>query len=150
MIQITVQGGSSADNPMKRFTWLKGATTWADQIGPMGRDLLKSVAPVGQGPNAGQLKQKIRYDRRTTAGSVRIEYGTGVGYAKYVVKGTGPHVIRAVAARSLRFQVPGGVAFARSVRHPGTRANDFPARAMLMLQPIAKERLAVIMRELGG
>lgn len=150
MIQVTLQGANPSDNPMKRFTWLKAATAWADQVGPIGRALLKEEAPTSQGRNAGQLRQKIRYDRRTTAGSVRLEYGTGVGYARYVVKGTSPHLIRAVAARALRFQGQSGIAFARVVHHPGTRANDFPARAMLRLEPVAQERLVAIMRELGG
>jgi hypothetical protein len=48
----------------------------------------------------------------------------------YVLDGTRPHIIRPRRAKALRFEVGGGVVFAKRVRHPGTRANDFMGRAL--------------------
>lgn len=40
-------------------------------------------------------------------------------------KGTKAHVIMPRHARRLVFQVPGGMAFARKVNHPGTKAKNY-------------------------
>jgi hypothetical protein len=151
VITVTLTGANAADTPLARFNWLKAATMWSDQVGPLVRGELKRVAPVGRGPDAGQLRDRIRYDRRTTGSSVSLLFGTGVGYAKYVIAGTGPHVIRAKAGRALAFQGRGGnTVFARRVNHPGTRKNDFPARALRVAEPLIQRRFSTIMRELGG
>lgn len=49
---------------------------------------------------------------------------------KFVLDGTRPHVIRPRRAKALRFEVGGEVVFAKRVRHPGTRKNDFMGRAL--------------------
>jgi hypothetical protein len=49
---------------------------------------------------------------------------------RLVLDGTRPHLIRPRRARALRFTVGGDVVFAKLVRHPGTRANDFMGRAL--------------------
>lgn len=49
---------------------------------------------------------------------------------KFVLEGTRPHVIRPRRANVLRFEVGGRAVFARKVNHPGTRANNFLARAL--------------------
>jgi hypothetical protein len=46
-------------------------------------------------------------------------------HAQFVHDGTQPHVIRARNASALVFQVGGRTIFAKSVRHPGTRARPF-------------------------
>lgn len=48
----------------------------------------------------------------------------------FVLKGTRPHLIRPRRAKALRFDVDGTTVFAKLVRHPGTRANDFMARSL--------------------
>ncbi|MDQ0761978.1 hypothetical protein [Streptomyces canus] len=48
----------------------------------------------------------------------------------YVLSGTRPHLIRPRRAKALRFEVGGEVVFTRLVRHPGTRPNNFLARAL--------------------
>lgn len=50
----------------------------------------------------------------------------------YVIKGTRPHTIRPKTKKVLRFRVHGRVVFARVVRHPGTKANDFLTKALRM------------------
>lgn len=48
----------------------------------------------------------------------------------YVLYGTRPHLIRPVRAQALRFTVGGRVVYAKLVRHPGTRANNFLAASL--------------------
>lgn len=48
----------------------------------------------------------------------------------YVLDGTRPHLIRPRRAQALRFTIGNRVIFARLVRHPGTRANNFLGRAL--------------------
>lgn len=48
----------------------------------------------------------------------------------FVLKGTRPHLIRPRRAKALRFDVGGTTVFAKLVHHPGTRPNDFMARAL--------------------
>lgn len=48
----------------------------------------------------------------------------------YVLYGTRPHVIRPVRARALRFQVGAQTVYARTVMHPGTKANNFLKEAL--------------------
>lgn len=49
---------------------------------------------------------------------------------RFVLDGTRPHIIRPRRARALRFEVEGRVVFSAFVRHPGTRPNNFMARAL--------------------
>ncbi|WP_434593247.1 hypothetical protein [Streptomyces sp. A5-4] len=49
---------------------------------------------------------------------------------RFVLDGTRPHIIRPRRAKVLRFEVRGREVFAAYVRHPGTRANNFLARAL--------------------
>ncbi|MET9458350.1 hypothetical protein ABZY05_25260 [Streptomyces canus] len=49
---------------------------------------------------------------------------------RFVLDGTRPHIIRPRRARALRFEVDGRVVFSAFVRHPGTRPNNFMARAL--------------------
>ncbi|MDQ0962061.1 hypothetical protein QFZ66_005939 [Streptomyces sp. B4I13] len=50
---------------------------------------------------------------------------------RFVLDGTRPHLIRPRRPKGvLRFEVGGHVVFTRLVRHPGTRPNDFMARAL--------------------
>ncbi|MFB7337760.1 hypothetical protein ACFC00_40115 [Streptomyces adustus] len=48
----------------------------------------------------------------------------------YVLNGTRPHLIRPRRAKALHFYVDGTEVFTRLVRHPGTRPNNFMARAL--------------------
>ncbi|MGO4748286.1 hypothetical protein AB4212_06575, partial [Streptomyces sp. 2MCAF27] len=49
---------------------------------------------------------------------------------RFVLDGTRPHLIRPRRARVLRFEVDGHVVFSAFARHPGTRPNNFMARAL--------------------
>ncbi|MDN3056844.1 hypothetical protein PH213_20280 [Streptomyces sp. SRF1] len=48
----------------------------------------------------------------------------------YVLNGTRPHLIRPRRAKALRFKLGGRVVFAKLVRHPGTKPNDFLGKAL--------------------
>ncbi|MGW1989572.1 hypothetical protein [Embleya sp. NPDC001921] len=48
----------------------------------------------------------------------------------FVLDGTRPHIIRPRRAKALRFVVDGEVVYSAIVRHPGTRPNNFFARAL--------------------
>ncbi len=50
-------------------------------------------------------------------------------YAEAVHNGSGPYVIRPRKGKALKFEVGGRTVFAKSVRHPGTRARPWIARA---------------------
>lgn len=52
-------------------------------------------------------------------------------HSVFVIKGTRAHKILPTQGKMLRFTVGGQVVFARSVNHPGTKANDFLTRATL-------------------
>ncbi|MGX1514042.1 hypothetical protein [Streptomyces collinus] len=49
---------------------------------------------------------------------------------RFVLDGTKPHIIVPRRAKALRFEAGGSVVFAKRVRHPGTKANNFLARAL--------------------
>lgn len=46
----------------------------------------------------------------------------------FLIFGTRPHLILPKAKKALRFVGRGGVVFAKKVRHPGTKINDFISR----------------------
>lgn len=75
---------------------------------------------------SGQLADRLHAVRRTNERLITSE----VPYLKYVIGGTRAHVIHAKNARALAFNIGGRTVFAKSVNHPGTRANDFLETAL--------------------
>lgn len=75
----------------------------------------------------GNLGRSIREDPQRFAGPLRVTGGVTATarYAVFVHEGTRPHVIRPRQARALRFKIGGRIVFARSVNHPGQRAQPF-------------------------
>lgn len=69
--------------------------------------------------------------------SLAIEAGAeSTTYAPAVHDGSVPHEIRPRRGRkALRFAVAGGYAFAKVVRHPGTRARPFMSEALDATEP---------------
>lgn len=142
--------GNWKDTPLRRFQWSAAVTEFADQAGPMIRTALKDEAPVASGPNAvrpGRLRDAIRYSRSTIAGdSLKLEFSASPPYTKWVIGGTRPHEIAAVAAKTLHFIGGDGQdAFPRRVHHPGTAPNDFPRRALDSIQPDVSETFRRVM-----
>lgn len=50
--------------------------------------------------------------------------------AAWVIWGTRPHIIRPRRARALKFEIEGRPTFAKIVRHPGYRGDNFLAEAL--------------------
>lgn len=79
----------------------------------------------------GSMKQRIRVQIQRAPGGefrgvVKVEHRAAI----WVINGTRPHLIRPVRARVLRFTVGGRVVYARLVRHPGSKPNDFLRKAL--------------------
>ncbi len=71
----------------------------------------------------GQLAQSIGW---RPAGNGTAEVYANAAYARFVEKGTQPHVIRPRNRQALRFPVSGGgFGFARVINHPGSRARPY-------------------------
>jgi hypothetical protein len=65
------------------------------------------------------------------ASAISVSVGTDAPVAAYVTYGTRPHTITARNARALHWTSAGGEFFARSVQHPGTKANPFMEEALV-------------------
>jgi hypothetical protein len=134
--------------------WKLGAAQWAYVTRPLVRNALKSKAPIGQGGRGGKpgaFRASITQHTTTRTGSVKLEFGSPLFYTKYIVGGTRPHVIVPRNARVLHFRTDSGAnVFARSVNHPGTRANHFVSRAVAPLLPVLQESFSTVMHEAFG
>lgn len=128
----------NAQSRLASFNWLASAVAWADEVGPLIRDAIMSVAPVAE-TDGGRLRDSIYYQRNTEAGAVSLTIASSAPYAGYVVHGTGPHPIDPVAAFALHFfDSGGGDVFAMHVDHPGTAPNPFPSRGYSMVQGVVR------------
>lgn len=132
MFEFTITDKDGITNPLRRFHWTAAVVAWADTVGPVVRDAIRSHAPVV----TGRLRDSITYQRHTVIGGIEIEFGSNVPYAPYVVKGAAPHEIYPVAAMALHWNRGGGDHFAAHVHHPGIRPDDFPRKAVLPLVPM--------------
>lgn len=141
-MRITISGDRT---PFAGWQWRAAAGRWAAEVEPLALEALRSRAPVAP-VNGGRLRDSIRPSRHVTGSSVRLEYGTSTPYAPYVLHGTQAHIIRARNARSLRWVQAGENRFAKQVRHPGTRPNPFPERAIRPLMPFIQQRFAAVVR----
>jgi hypothetical protein len=81
------------------------------------------VSPVGSGHESGHLRSSIHAFRQGDG----ILIGPTASYARYVVEGTPPHIIRSHGPWPLRDEH--GHVFGRVVHHPGTRAQPFVSEA---------------------
>lgn len=104
---------------------LKRRVDALDDLGPLMRELAleaigeqKRLSPV----KTGNLRRTIHVGRVTARSAETI---AGANYARHVEFGTRAHEIRARSGKTLRWKVPGGVRFAKRVRHPGTKAQPF-------------------------
>jgi hypothetical protein len=128
-----------------KFDWPLAARTWAEAVEPEATALTRARAPFF----TGRLRQSIGSQIEETPGLTSVTiYGT-VSYLPYVLDGTRAHVIAARNAKALRWMGKGGIGvnFARSVNHPGTKANPFPEEAMEVATPMIVSRFAAACRE---
>lgn len=83
-------------------------------------------APVNKKKGGGNLRQSIRSEMLGIA-SGKIE--AGASYASAVETGTRPHDIR-IRNKKVLADKREGLFFGKLVKHPGTKANPFMARAL--------------------
>ncbi|MGW1501186.1 hypothetical protein ACWCQW_21845 [Streptomyces mirabilis] len=89
-------------------------------------DIARAQAPGSMGD---YIDWHIEEGRRGLQGVITCDHPATL----FVLEGTRPHIIRPRRAKGvLRFEVDGQVVFAKVVRHPGTRPNNFLARALRM------------------
>ena len=123
---------SGADRRL-RFDWPAASKAWSAQVTPLAGQLLRASTPVGAGPTAGRMRQSVTPREEMSAAALMVVFYTTVPYAGYVLGGTKAHPIAARNAKALRWldnRGHGPVRFARSVQHPGTKANPFPEKAL--------------------
>lgn len=84
-----------------------------------------------------RLASTIRKNRGRTVTGPNVDVIAGragmTDYLGYILNGTPPHIIRAIRNRpnaTLRFMVGGRIVYARAVRHPGTKPNNFLLKAL--------------------
>lgn len=129
MTIVGISTSGTGSDPLSRWKWTKAATAFADEWGPRILAGLRAGAPVGKGPGAGTLRDRLRYQRTTGVGSLTMLFDDpGVHYFPFVIHGTaGGTIIRPVAARALHWGGSPGI-FATRVVRGATRENDFPSR----------------------
>jgi hypothetical protein len=137
MLTINLSGLDQAQR-LGQFRFPAVAAAWATEVEPMVVGALKNHAPVGQGPTGGRFRDSIRPDRHITFAGLRLEFTARVPYARFVIDGTPPHLIRPRAAKALYWVDGRGGHFARIVRHPGTKPNRFVERAVHPLTPLIR------------
>lgn len=99
----------------------------------------QKTAPVDEGP----LRRSLTWGLLgSSPASMRARVGSNLKYSVWVSRGTKPHVIRPKSGRkgangrpaALRFPSKGGVVFAKVVKHPGTKANEYLVKALGVLK----------------
>ena len=81
--------------------------------------------------DTGALRGSIQANR---LGPLGWKISSGLTYVVPVEMGSKPHVIRPRSGKFLRFPGSGGMVYARSVRHPGSRARKMFARSVPKIQ----------------
>jgi phage gpG-like protein len=104
-----------------------------------------SIAGSGLHSRSGRLNQSIEVEADETSVSAGIDTAA-VPYAAIQEYGgtTRAHVIEAINAAALRFQIGGRTVFAKRVMHPGSviPAHSFLATALAELAPVARDAVA--------
>lgn len=141
-LNVTVSG---ADRSLK-FDFKAASEAWAADVEPSALRAMKLASPF----LTGAMRQGISSRQEPSAGSMWVVLYSTASYAGYVVGGTVAHPIRAVNAKALRW-IPnrghGTPQYAKSVQHPGTKANDFPERAIGSIQTLILQSFADAARE---
>lgn len=113
-------------------------------------DAIRAHAPVGKdrpdGYEGGALREGLAPRSVEIPDGVSLQTVSDRPYAKYVIGGTGPHLIEARTARALRFWVEGGdIVFAKRVNHPGTAPNPFYREAKDEIDAIVRDQVRASM-----
>lgn len=93
-------------------------------------NLTQRIARQKAGKKTGALVRSIHPQLTSAASGLVMRVGSDNKIAYLHHEGTRRHIIRARNAKALVFMHHGQLRFARSVNHPGTRANPFLVIAM--------------------
>jgi len=80
-------------------------------------------------PRTGHLQQSIRVDL-SNVNEGKTEIVADASYAPFVEFGTKPHVIKPERRQTLRWATDSGYAFAKLVKHPGSKPYPFFRKAI--------------------
>ncbi|MCF3960609.1 hypothetical protein [Streptomyces fuscigenes] len=94
------------------------------------RERTRKVADIAAREAPGTMGSYVEWDVEAGPRGLQSVITCNHPAVRFVLDGTRPHIIRPRRASALRFEVGGEVVFSRLVRHPGTRANNFMARAL--------------------
>jgi hypothetical protein len=142
LLAIGMSGDSSK---LEEFDSTAVMAEWARIWSRLVTAELVHEAPVGQGDDAGALRDSIGEPAIDTgAGRVSMTWTSDVPYAGFVVEGTQPHPIYPVNVRALHWDS----IFAAHVNHPGTKPNPFPERAIDRLLPEMTSSLGELFKEI--
>lgn len=119
----------------------RAIAAWERDVGPALLAEIKRRAPVSATENGGRLRDSIQMSRRSSLGGVEARFTSSAPYARFVEEGTGPHRIEPRQALALHWSSKGQDMFARSVNHPGTKANPFVQAAITALMPMMTQKL---------
>lgn len=110
---------------LSRFLRLRGGIVERNLARRTSRvaDIARSLAP---GTMPQYIDWHIQEGRDGLQGVITCDHPATL----YVLEGTRPHLIRARRGKALRFEIDGQVVFAKVVRHPGTRPNNFLGQAL--------------------
>ncbi len=100
----------------------------------LGADLVAQEAKTNHGytDRTGELTNSIMPDdvQGSFASGMSVTVSAGAKHGAFVEFGTKAHIIRPDVKKALRWPVSGGFAFAKEVKHPGTKAIPFLADAL--------------------
>lgn len=142
LLAIGMAGDSSR---LKDFDALAAMAEWAKRWSRVVTGEVAGEAPVGQGEDAGALRDSI-HDPAIESGGGRVSmtWSSDVPYAPFVIEGTAPHPIYPKNVRALHWDD----VFALHVQHPGTKPDPFPQHAIDRLLPEMTTSLAALFEEI--
>lgn len=128
-VSVTVVG---RDRAIRRIDAIKlGLTAVQRRVASQSGGLLKRAIQLEAPSRTGNMRRRIGYRTRSSGGNIQVRF-TGPWYSHLVTKGTKAHDIWAgfyTGKSDKRFLAFSGGGAAH-VHHPGSRANDFPHRAL--------------------
>lgn len=136
MIEIT---RNWKGQPVTWRQWQYVSREWVKAVMPIAVAAIKINAPVYHGYSIrtpGKLRQSIAGVPVITPNSANIDITSTVPYARYVIDGAAPHIIRPRKAQMMKWMDAHGWQYATEVHHPGQRKNDFIEKAIIPLEPV--------------
>ncbi|MEU1852941.1 hypothetical protein ABZ499_27660 [Streptomyces sp. NPDC019990] len=88
------------------------------------------VADIARAEAPGRMGQYVDWRIEDGPGGLQGVITCDHPATRFVLDGTRPHIIRPRRRKALRFDAGGETVFAAYARHPGTRPNNFLARAL--------------------